>query len=815
MTSNLRYAIRTLRKSPVFTMTALATLALGIGANVAIFSVVNAVLLKPLGYPDPDRIVYFFMTTTAGPSYGASATKFNILRQQTSLFRDVAAYEFRGSGLNVSDGSLQQQVHATHVSEAYFRLLGAPMALGRAFTRDEDRPGGPHVAVMSYGLWQRRFAAEPGIVGKTISLSGVPYVIVGVVGRDFNTELDRPPDLWLPFQIDPESTDHAQYFNVIGRLRPGVTLAMANAQLEGASAEFRRRFPNIMGLRDRFSVEPFGYAIVSDVRSSLLVLAGAVGFVLLIACANVANLLLVRATGRKREIAIRAAVGAGRGRIVRQLLTESIVLALAGGAAGLFLGMAGVRALLASNPGDLPRLGPENAVAIDWHVALFTIGASVFSGVVFGLMPALGVSRPDLVVSLKEGGRSGTSVRQNRIRAVLVSAQMAMAVLLLIGSALLIRTFVALRSVDPGFDARGVLTMRMSTAGSRFRDTASLDALIRDGVERVQAIPGVMRATATYVVPLEGAFGVPFNIVGGSNGNSRYDGRGWAGVSPGYFEVFRIPLLRGRVFGDRDDGAAQRVAIINQAMVRRFWPTGDPIGQQLILGRGYGPAFTEPARQIVGVVGDVRNSGLDQDPQPIVYVPMAQVTDGITTLANRETTLAWAVRTRTEPHSLASRVRTALQQASGGLPVMKVRSMADITAESTARASFNMSLLTIFGGMALLLAIIGIYGVMAYSVQQRKQDIGIRLALGAAAGQVRNAVVWQGMRLVMAGIAVGVLAALGLGRVIAGFLFGVRPSDPLVFTLVPLVLTTAALLAVWIPARKAARTDPVDALRCE
>jgi putative ABC transport system permease protein len=591
---------------------------------------------------------------------------------------------------------------------------------------------------------------------------------------------------------------------------------MANAQLQLAANEFRSRFPNIMGPRDGFGVQPFQEAIVADVRSSILVLAGAVGFVLLIACANVANLLLVRATGRKREFAIRTAIGAARGRIVCQLLIESVVLSTAGGALGLALGLAGVRALLAVNPGDIPRLGVNgSAIALDWRLLVFTVSIALFTGILFGLVPALDISLTDVTAHLKEGGgRSGTGRRQNKTRAVLVVAEVALALVLLVGAALLIRTFVALRAVDPGFDAHDVLTMRMSLDG-RFQRTPELSRLIRDAVPRLEALPAVARAAASYNLPLEGAFGIPFNIAGRTPASGRYDGRGWIGVSPGYFEVFKIPILRGRLFNDLDDAVSGGVAIVNQAMARRFWPHGDPLEDRLILGQGYGPEFEEPARQIVGVVGDVHDFGLDRNPSPVVYVPLGQVTDGITALAARAASLAWVVRTRGEPHSLIAPVENQLRKVTGGLPVARVRSMDEVVRQSTARADFNMSLLTIFGCSALLLAAIGIYGLMAYSVRQRTRELGIRMALGAETRQVRNMIVRQGMRLASAGIAIGMAAALGLTRLLANFLFGVKSWDPLVFTVVPLVLGAVALLAVWLPAVRATRIDPVSALRSE
>lgn len=776
---------------------------------------VNAVLLKPLTFPDPDRIVQFLVTSPTGPNYGGSATRFNLLRQQADIFTGVAAYEYNGQNVNLTTSGLTEQIHAIHVTAGYFRLFGAPVALGRTFTADDDRPNGGHAVVLSHGLWQRRFGGDAHLPGQSISLNGVPYVVTGILGSGFHTELDTAPDLWLPFQIDPNSRDHAQYFALVGRLRPGITLRMANAKLQIATEEFRRKFPNIMGPRDAFSVVLYPDALVSDVRASLLILAGAVGFVLLIACANVANLLLVRASARRREIAIRAAVGAGQGRIIRQLLTESIVLFTAGGGLGLILGTVALRALLLINSAEIPRIGEHGAaVSVDWRVLAFTLLVSVLTGVVFGLIPALDGGRADLVTTLKESaGRAGSGFRQNRTRSLLVIGETALALVLLVGAALLIRTFFALRAVDPGFNAHNILTLQMSLAGSRFESTADVNGLIWAGVEKIDTLPGVASVAASYTLPLEGGFGIPFNIAGRSVTNRRYDGRGWISVSPLYFETFRIPILRGRAFNERDGPGTDRVAIVNQAMAHRFWPDGDPLHDRILLGHGYGPEFEEPARQIVGVVGDVHDFGLNRNPAPMVYVPMSQVTGGITSLVTHSSSLAWIIRTRVEPHSLRAAIEHALGQQSGGLAVAQVRSMDQVLTQSTSRADFNMSLLTIFGCAALLFAVVGIYGLMAYTVQQRAPEIGIRLALGAEPGDVRNMIVGHGMYLAAVGIALGIVGSLGLTRVLQNLLFGVKAWDPVVFTLVPLVLSAAALVAVWFPARRATRIDPVQALR--
>lgn len=813
---DLKHSLRLFRQSPGFTLAAVAALALGIGANTAIFSVINTVLLKPLSYPDADRIVQFILTSPDGSGPGGSVTKFNIWRRQTAVFQDVTAYDFGGPGLNVTGDDRPVQIKGIHVTAGYFRLFGAPVILGRTFTEDEDRPKGGRPIVISHGLWQSRYGGDPAITGKTIFLGGEPHQIVGVVGQSFRP--DPVADVWLPFQFDPNSNDQAHYFLAAARLKPGVSLEQAKAQLKLATEEFRRKYPNAIGPQDGFSAQPLRDTIVADVRSSLLVLLGAVSFVLLIACANVANLLLVRATGRKREIAIRAAIGASRGRLIRQLLTESVVLSLAGGALGLLLGMVGLRALLAVNPGNIPRIGENgSAIHLDWTVLAFTALVSVGTGILFGLIPALGASSADLSATLKESSsRSGTGFRQNKARSLLVVTEMALALILLIGAALLIRTFVALRSVDPGFDAHNVLTMQMSLTGPRFEKTAGVARMVRDSLQRIKSVPGVEAAAATCCLPLEGGFGLPFIISGRPLADRpSHGGGGWWPVSEGYFEVFKIPILRGRGFNDRDTASSPRVVIVNQAMAREFWPKGDPLNDQLIIGKGVGPEFDEPPRQIVGVVGDTRDGGLNQNPRPTMWVPSSQINDGITALNNRIGPISWVIRTRVDPHSVSQAVQDQLRQASGGLPVARVRSMDQIVVQSTARADFNMLLLTIFGASALLLAAIGIYGLMAYSVEQRTQEIGIRMALGAERSTIRNMVVVQGVRLALAGVVIGIAAAFGLARFIASFLYGVKAWDPLVFLTVPVVLTLVAVLAVWLPARRATRIDPINALRYE
>jgi len=811
---DVKHSLQLFIKNPGFALAAVAALALGIGANTAIFSVVNAVLLKPLTYPNADRIVEIELSGPQGNAPIASIPKFHTYQQQTSIFSEVAAYDFAGPGFNLT-GDRPELIHGIHVTEGYFRLFGAPILMGRTFTPQEDLPNGGHMAVISYGLWQRRFGGNPNIVGSSLSLGGEPFTIVGVLGRDFLS--DQQADIWLPFQFEPNSTNQGHFFQAVGMLKPGITLAQANAQMKLVYQQFLRAYPQA-DPQGGFAVEPLRDSIIGDARKSLLVLLGAVGLVLLIACANVANLLLVHATGRRREFAIRSALGAGRGRIVRQLLTESVLLSFTGGVLGLILGFAGVRALLAISPAGLPRIGEDgSAIGIDWRVLGFTLAVSLLTGILFGVFPAFSASRTDLNSSLKESSnRSGTGFRQGKTRALLVVSEVSLALVLLIGAALLIRTFIALHDVNPGFDSHNVITMEMSLNGPRYEKTAGVAQLSREGRERLNAIPGVEDSAFTCCLPIQGQFGLPFTIVGRPVEKGKdTPGAGWMSASPDYYKLFRIPILRGREFTNNDTASAPPVAIINEALAKQYFGKENPVGQQILIGHGVGPDFEEPPRQIVGVVANTHEGGLANDPGSLMIVPDAQVTDGMTKLNAGIVPLRWVVRTHGDPHELVPQITEQLRIASGGFPVARIRSMDEVVSRSTSRANFNMLLLTIFGAVALVLAAIGIYGLMAYSVEQRTQEMGIRMALGADRSKIRMLVVWQGMRLTLVGVVLGAGAAFGLTRLIASFLFGVKSWDPTVFVSVPVILAGVALLAVWIPAARASKLDPMKALRVE
>ena len=814
---DLRFAFRSLAKTPGFTVIAILVITVGIGVNTAVFSVINTVLLKPLTYPDPHALVELRNTSPQGSFPGANIPKFNIWHQQTGIFQQIAAYDWGGSGINITGGDHPQQVQGVHVSAEYFSMFGAPVAAGRTFTSAEDSPHGGHFTVLSYGLWKSRFGANPNIVGSSIQLDGQPYLVVGVLGSNFVT--DTPADLWVPFQFDLNSQDMAHYFTVAARLKPGVNLPQVNAQLRLAADQYRRAYgEHSLPPGAGFSVVSLQEATIGDTRFPLFVLMGAVGFVLLIACANVANLLLGRASSRKREFATRAALGAGRGQILRQLLTESLALSLTGGVLGLVLGFVGVHLLLSINPGDIPRIGEDGSgVTLDFNIVFFTLGISLLTGILFGLAPAISASKPNLAATLNENGsRSGIGFRTGKVRSGLVIGEIALTLILVIGAALLIRTFLKLQAVNPGFATHNVISMAMSVNGDRFQKTAPVAQVIRDGADRVLAVPGVIDVGVTNCLPMAGGFGMSFDVVGRPNGDSpSTGGAGFSSISWRYFNALKIPLLRGRSFTEQDNSGAPAVAIINEAMARHYWPKGDPLRDRIQIGPGAGPAFAEGSRQIIGIVGDTHDGGPNRDPFPIMYIPLAQMPDLETALNSRVAPLWWIVRAEVSPSSLIPAITTALRDASGGLPVAHVRTMDEVEARNTARQRFNMLLLIVFGSAGLIMAAIGVYGVMSYSVQQRTQELGVRMALGAQASHLRSMVIRQGMALTLIGVILGIGGAFGLTRFLSSFLFGVKTLDPMAFIATPLMLSAVALLSIWIPATRATRVDPMTALRLE
>jgi len=808
---DLRYTVRTLRTAPTFTAAAILTLALAIGANSAIFSVVNTVLLRPAPYPHADRLVVLGYTFDGRWVPRMSPSKFNLWKERTRAFDEIAAARFGSADL--SDGAEAEQIPAGHVSAGFFSLLGASMVKGRTFTAAEDSPGGDPVAVLSYRFWQRHLGGDGHAVGTVLMIDRTRVVVVGILDSSFDTTIfGVSPDVWMPVRLDRQRASHPPSLWAAGRLRPGVSLTAANADARVVGDVFRRAFPEAAGPQDTFAVAPLLDVIVHDVRGSLFAFMGAVAVVLVIACTNVANLMLARASRRQREIAVRMAIGASRGRIARWLLTESLVLSTAGGALGLALAGMSIRTLLPLNPTEIPRIGPHGAgVGLDWRVLAFTFLVSVLTGLLFGAWPARRASRTELSTFTPGYRHSSSGLRLRSARALLLTSELALSLMLLVAAALLMRTFIALRVVDRGFESHDVLTMRMPLSASRFATTAAVDRLVREGSARVEALPGIAAAGAAVSLPLESDWLTSFQIVGRPLLTASPTLVRERIVSPGYFGVFGIQPVAGRAFSDDDHEGTLPVALVNQTMARRFWPKGDHFKDQLVLFPGFVPA-DDPPRLIVGVVSDVRDGApLNQAVQPTVYVPMAQVP---ARLLHAEP-MAWVIRLRPGTAAAVPTISRELRISSGGVAPTNSRSMDAITAASTAGTSFAMLLMATFGGASVLLAAIGVFGVMAYSVQQRSREFGIRLALGAQPKNVRHLVLADGMRIAMCGTFIGLAGAFGLSQLLKGFLFGVTEHDPAVLVATPLVLVSVALTAMWVPARRASRVDPATALRSE
>jgi putative ABC transport system permease protein len=800
MMADLRYAIRALARTPGFTLAVVLTLALGIGVNSAIFSVVYGVLLRPLPYASPDRLVVLYGRY---PQFGRTSTSlpdFQDWRARSHSFEQLAA-RHQGSFILTGDGE-PERVIADRVTSNFFATLGVRPVLGRAFQPDEDRMGGDdRVVVLSDGYWQRRFGGDPRIVGREIQLSGRPWTVVGIAPRGFR--YGRDVDLWAPTRADTTMPRRAEYLDVIGRLKPGVTVAQASADVAAVMRQLAEQYPATNG---RITSEVIGLEedLVRDARPALLAFAGAVLLVLLIACANVANLLLARAATREREVAVRVALGAGRARLLRQLLTESMVLALLGGVAGIALASWGVAAIGSTSVQFLPR---QHEIDMNLTVVAFTLALSVATGLLFGLAPAMRLTRPPQA-SLREGARGSTGGSLARTRNALVLTEVAVALVLSMGAGLLIRSFDKLTRVDVGFQPAGVLTYSVVFPSSKFQDAAQLPAFYQSLVERSRALPGVKTVALSADLPMSEASYLSYNIEGEAPpapgaGDAPTDVQPF-NVSPDYFDVLRIPLRRGRLLQATDGPAAPRVAVINEEMARRVFGNRDPIGHRLTFGN---PSDSRTAwMTIVGVVGNVAQEGVTAGAYPQLYVPIAQ---------NAFRSVFVSLRTDRDPISLAPSARRAAREVDRDLVVNDMQPLDARVAQSIARPRVSVWLLGGFAAVALVLAAIGIYGVMAYTVAQRTREIGVRMALGADPVGVKRLVVWQGMRPALVGVAVGLLGAFQASRLIASMLYGVSKFDPLTFALVPLFLAMIALLATYLPARRATRVSPTVALQSE
>ena len=801
---DIRYAIRRLLKSPAFTAVALLTLALGIGANTAIFSVVNGVILKPLPYQDPDQLVGIFhlsdgqRTTMSGPN-------FTDVRKLNTTMTDAAAYT--AARMILTGRGEPQRLDGAQISASLFDILGVAPALGRTSAADENTPGRGRVAILSDGLWRSRFGADRNILGKSLTLDGVSHEIVGVMPAGFSFPSARA--IWTPLEYTEDFTTSqrgAWYLQAIGRIRPGVSEAQVRAEVETIGKQLAAKYPdNNEGLD--FTAVGLHEAVVGDVRMAFWVLLGAVGFVLLIACVNVANLLLARAAVRESEIAVRTALGAGRGRLVRQLLTESVILGMIGGGLGLLAAVWGIEALLKLEPQGIPRLGE---VGVDPRVIAFTMGLAILTGLLFGLVPAFQSTRGGISSTLKEGGRGALTSRGGaRVRTTLVIVEVALAVTLLAGAGLLIRSFTRLASVDPGFKVQQALTFALSLPDARYEKEEAQIAFFDELLPRLRALPGVEAAAGVISLPLSGSSLVlTFEVKGRPPlPPAQQPAMQVRIATTGYFEAIGIPLKRGRFFAETDRWGGPPVVLITEAAVRQYFPNEDPIGKTINLGWGRGEGKPKAGGEVIGIIGDVKDEGLAEADPPQIFLPYKQWP---------VQSMAVLLKTAVPPRSVATAVQKTVYSVDGNIPVANVRTLEELVARSISQPRFYMTLLSVFAGVALLLAAIGIFGVLSYAVAQRTREIGIRMALGAHAGSVLGLVVREALLMSSVGVIIGIGAAFVLTEwLVAQLLFDTSPHDPATFAVVAATLTIVSMAAAYVPARRATRVDPIVALRAE
>jgi predicted permease len=799
---DLRYGARMLVKNPGFTLAAVITLALGIGANTAIFSLVEALLLRPLPYAEPDRLVMLSDKGRAGERYNIPYPNFRDWRERAQSFEGMAS--IRNQTLNLTGVDNPLSLRGRTVNWNFFHLLGVQPQLGRLFVPEDDRRGAARTALLSDGLWKAQFGGDPGVIGRKLTLDGESYEVIGVLPPGF--AYFQADDLYVPIGpfLKPDGLLQrgvTMGLYALGRLKPGITLAQANSELSGIAAQLEREYPADNKDRGTATAEPLQDVMSEGVRRSLWVLLSSVGFILMIACVNVANLLLVRAADRQKEIALRLALGAGRWRIVRQLLSESLLIALLGGALGALLGRWMLEGLLALAPGNIPHL---NRVSLNMAVLLFTLGVSVLTSVLCGLLPALHAATTDLHAALKQGGRATAGASRDLTRKTLLVVEVGLALVLLIGAGLLVRSMAQLMRVDPGFHTKNLLTMRLNLRDEAYTVPRRL-AFYDDCLARLGALAGVQGAAITRSLPIDGSdWGSYFSVADKPLRADSAIGAAMIPISANYFEVMGMRLLKGRPFNSADTAESPRVAVINETLARRIWPGEDPIGKRLVPGT---PGSQNPWCEVVGVVADVKLEGLEVATPMEVYLPLLQ--------RSRSPALWLVIRTAGDPMQSVAAVERTIHAVEKDLPIYSIQSMDQRLGVSLAQRRLTLVLLVGFAVLALLLAAVGIYGVISYSVRQRTHELGIRMALGAQAGDVLKVILTQGLKLALTGVVIGLIAAFSLTKWMESLLFEVRPTDPMTFAAIALLLIAVALLACWIPARRAAKVDPMIALRCE
>jgi putative ABC transport system permease protein len=799
---DLRFGLRVLFKSPGFTAVAVIVLALGIGANTAIFSVANAVLLRPLPYREPERLVILSQKTPQRAQSGFSVPDLLDFREQNRSFEQCAG--FYNELINLGSPRGTQQLPISYVNSDFFAALGVQPSLGRAFSEEEDRRGANPVVVISNRVWREQFGGAPDIVGRKVTLDGRPFDVVGVMPAGFH--FYERIDLWLPLRQWPYSPGRSNHWALyaVARLKPGVTIRAAQAEMDAIAGRLSQEYPET-NTDVGAALFPLHEELVGDMRPSLQLLLAAVGLVLLIACANVANLLLARASARQKEIAIRTALGAGRLRVARQLLTESMLLALLGGGLGVLLAFWGVELVTGLGGADIPRLAEPGALGIDRYVLGFSLAVSVLAGLGFGLAPALQASRPELTAVLKEGGRTQGRSR-GRLRNALVVGEVALALVLLVGTGLLIKSLVLLRGVNPGYNPEQVLTVGLSLPRATYKDDSDRARFAQQVLERVRALPGVRVAASSYPLPVYGmAWGMNYWPEGEPQPAPGHEPTcQTASVSPGFFSALQIPLMQGRDFDDGDSRDAAGVIVVDETLARRHWPNESPIGKHLTV-------IGDHPRTVVGVVGSVRNWGLREGPRPQIYIPHTQRLEG----TNLVPFVYLSVRTQGRPDAVAAAVRGKVEEVDRDVAVSEVRPMDELLDRSVGQQRFAVFLMQLFAGLALVLAAVGLYGVISYAVTQRTREIGIRVALGAQPRDVLRMIVGQGMLLTLAGVALGLAGAFALTRLMSSMLYGVSTTDPAIYAGVAALLALVALIACYVPARRATKVDPLAALRYE